>query len=97
MILKKMACLKKTSLFFLKKNKRNGNRDYYIVQQNETMYDVAQKNGIVLQSLYDYNKISATDNIYPGTKILLRPGIDNQVASRMSAINRYVNHSARGN
>ena len=67
-----MACLRKTSLFFLKKNKPQGDRDYYIAQQNETIYDIAQKNGILLQSLYDYNKISAADNLYPGTKILLR-------------------------
>ena len=74
----KDGLLEKDQFVFLEKKQTHGNRDYYIVQQNETMYDVAQKNGILLQSLYDYNKISATDNLYPGTKILLRPGIDNQ-------------------
>ena len=39
------------------------------------MYDIAQKNGIILQSLYDYNNITSADNIYPGTKILLRPSL----------------------
>ena len=69
--------LEKDQFIFLEK-KQKVETDYYIVQQNETMYDVAQKNGILLQSLYDYNKISATDNIYPGTKILLKPGTCNQ-------------------
>jgi LysM repeat protein len=76
--LEKDGLLEKDQFIFLEKKQTHGNRDYYIVQQNETIYDVAQKNGIILQSLYDYNKISATDNIYPGTKILLRPAPGNQ-------------------
>jgi LysM repeat protein len=79
--LDKDGLLEKDQFIFLEKKQTRGNRDYYIVQQNETMYDVAQKNGILLQSLYDYNKISSTDNLYAGTKILLRPGIDNQVSA----------------
>lgn len=71
--LDKDGLLDKDQFIFLEKKQDHGNRDYYIVQQNETMYDVAQKNGIGLQSLYDYNNISAADIIYPGTKILLRP------------------------
>ena len=73
--LQKDGLLDKDQYIFLEKKQKEGNSDYYIVQQNETLYDVAQKNGIVLQSLYDYNKISAANNIYPGTKILLRPPV----------------------
>lgn len=79
--LEKDGLLEKDQFIFLEKKQTSGNRDYYIVQQNETIYDVAQKNGIVLQSLYDYNKISAADNIYPGTKILLRPPSGNQAST----------------
>ena len=71
--LEKDGLLEKDQFIFLEKKRTEGNSDYYIVQQDENLYDVAQKNGILLQSLYDYNKLSATDNIYPGTKILLRP------------------------
>jgi LysM repeat protein len=71
--LEKDGLLEKDQYIFLEKKQNHGNQDYYIVQQDETMYDVAQKNGILLQSLYEYNKIAAADNIYPGTKILLRP------------------------
>ncbi|MEP6927503.1 MAG: LysM peptidoglycan-binding domain-containing protein, partial [Ginsengibacter sp.] len=79
--LEKDGLLEKDQFIFLEKKQKNGDRDYYIVQQDETMYDVAQKNGIVLQSLYDYNKLFTADNIYPGTKILLRPEKDNQTSS----------------
>ena len=76
--LEKDGLLEKDQFIFLEKKQASGNRDYYIVQPDETMHDVAQKNGIILKRLYDYNKISATDNIYPGTKILLRPVPANQ-------------------
>ena len=85
--LQKDGLLDKDQYIFLEKKQKEGNRDYYIVQQNETLYDVAQKNGIVLQNLYDYNKISDADNIYAGTKILLRPvpGIRYQVSGNRPA------------
>ena len=72
----KDGLLDKDQYIFLDKKKKEGSSDYYIVQHDETLYDVAQKNGIVLQSLYDYNNISATDNVYLGTKILLRSATD---------------------
>lgn len=71
----KDGLLEKEQYIFLEKKQKQGDKDYYIVQEGETIYDVAQKNGILLQSLYEYNNISAADNIYPGTKILLRPSI----------------------
>ncbi len=83
--LQKDGLLDKDQYIFLEKKQKEGNRDYYIVQQNETLYDVAQKNGIVLQSLCDYNKISAANNIYPGTKILLRPPAANAVPNSNTA------------
>ena len=89
--LEKDGLLEKDQFVFLEKKQTHGNRDYYIVQQNETMYDVAQKNAILLQSLYDYNKISATDNLYAGTKILLRPGIDNQASVSTNVEGRDLN------
>ena len=94
--LEKDGLLEKDQFIFLEKKQTHGNRDYYIVQQNETIYDVAQKNGIILQSLYDYNKISATDNIYPGTKILLRPASGNQPSTTANvSIQPDLNNQAR--
>ena len=77
----KDGLLDKDQYIFLEKKQKLGDRDYYIVQQHETLYDVAQKNGIILQSLYDYNDISSADNIYPGTKILLRPSLVKEVSN----------------
>jgi LysM repeat protein len=71
--LKKDGLLEKDQIIFLDKKQKQGDKDYYIVQQNESLFDVAQKNGIMLQSLYDYNNISSADYLQPGTKILLRP------------------------
>jgi len=65
--------LSKDQYIFLQKKPKVGNRDYYIVPQEETLYDVAQMNCVQLQSLLEYNAVSATDNLYPGTKIFLRP------------------------
>ena len=69
----KDGLLDKDQYIFLEKKKKEGDRDYYIAQEKETLYDIAQKNGIMLQNLYDYNKVSSADHIYPGTKILLKP------------------------
>jgi len=37
------------------------------------MYDIAQKNGVILQYLYNYNQIAPDDFIVAGTKIFLKP------------------------
>ena len=80
--LHKDGLLEKDQIIFLERKPKEGSQDYYILQQNETVYDVAQTNGVLLQSIYDFNKLSPGDNIYPGTKILLRPltGIRNLVS-----------------
>ena len=44
-----------------------GNRKMtYRVSQHETMYDIAQKSGISLQELLDYNRLTASSPIFPG-------------------------------
>ena len=52
-----MALLDKDQYIFLEKKQKEGEEDYYIAEANETMYDVAQKNGVILQNLYDYNNL----------------------------------------
>ena len=79
--LQKDGLLEKDQFIFLEKKQKQGTTDYEIAQQNETLYDIAQKNGMLLQSLYDFNQLSPADNIYPGTKILLRPPSENKIAS----------------
>ncbi len=43
--LRKDGLLEKDQYIFLEKKQKQGDKDYYIVQQNESLYDVAQKNG----------------------------------------------------
>jgi LysM repeat protein len=66
--------LNKDQVIFLQKKSKRGEKNFYVVQEGETLYDVAQKNGIQLQSLLDYNQLKADDNVYPGTKLYLQPG-----------------------
>ena len=37
------------------------------------MYDVAQKNGILLESLLEYNQLNEDGDVRPGTKLFLKP------------------------
>ncbi len=84
--LDKDGLLDKDQFIFLERKQKEGNQDYYISGKDENLYDVAQKNGVLLQSICAYNNLSATDNIYAGTKILLRPSSTNLQASNISYV-----------
>ncbi|MCW3090608.1 MAG: Mannosyl-glycoprotein endo-beta-N-acetylglucosamidase [Ferruginibacter sp.] len=64
--------LEQDQLIFLQKKSRNGEKDFVIVQKKETLYDVAQKNGIQLQSLLDYNQLNEDGDVFPGTRLYLK-------------------------
>jgi LysM repeat protein len=70
--LTKDGILPKSQLIFLQKKSTEGDKQFYITQQNETLYDVAQKNGIQLASLLVYNEMRPGTKIYPGTRLYLR-------------------------
>ncbi len=89
----KDGLLDKDQIIFLEKKQKEGTRDYYIAGNGENLYDIAQKNGILLQSLYDFNNLSAADNIYAGTKILLKPASNNYQVSNV----KYVESLAAAN
>lgn len=71
--LTKDGLLNRNQYIFLEKKKKEGKDEFYIVPANESMYDIAQRNGIMLQSLSDYNNLSSGDFIMAGTKIFLKP------------------------
>ncbi|MEP7253192.1 MAG: glucosaminidase domain-containing protein [Ginsengibacter sp.] len=71
--LKSDGLLEKNQLIFLEKKQKEGDHDFYIANDNETLYDIAQTNGVLLQSLCDYNNLRPDATVYAGTKILLRP------------------------
>ncbi|MBA3675582.1 MAG: LysM peptidoglycan-binding domain-containing protein [Chitinophagaceae bacterium] len=70
--LEKDGLLEQDQLIFLEKKSKEGDKDFYIVQKNETLYDVAQKNGIRLSNLYAYNNLRVDEKIYSGSKLKLR-------------------------
>jgi LysM repeat protein len=65
--------LQKDQYIFLEKKQKEGRQDFCIAQQNETLYDIAQKYGVILQNLYAYNNLTTDDYLVEGTKIYLKP------------------------
>ena len=64
--------LKEGQVIFLQKKSKNGDKEFYVAQEGETVYDVSQKNGVQLQSLLDYNQLHKESVLQPGTKIYLQ-------------------------
>ncbi|HNA01015.1 MAG TPA: LysM peptidoglycan-binding domain-containing protein [Ferruginibacter sp.] len=74
--------LQKDQYIFLQKKSRTGEKEFYVVQQGETLHDVAQKNGIQLQALREYNNLDKTAPIPASTKLYLQPGLNKQHAEQ---------------
>ena len=86
--------LEKDQVIFLDKKSKEGGKDFYIVQPNETIYDVAQKNGIRLQNLCEYNSLTSNDSLYAGTKLNLKSTNDNnEVVNKNVSANEVKTHS----
>lgn len=74
--------LQKNQYVFLEKKQKEGKQDFCIALQNETLYDISQKYGVILQNVYAYNNLTADDYVVEGTKIYLKsPPILKQYAS----------------
>ena len=58
-------------LIFLQRKSKTGEKDYYFVQQQETLYDIAQKNGIQLKYLLAYNQLTDKAVVEEGSKLYL--------------------------
>lgn len=73
--LDKIDILQKDQLIFLeRKPKKSITKDYHIVSASETIEDIAQKEGVQLQNLYEYNKMQKGLEPAVGEKVYLRPG-----------------------
>ncbi len=81
--LDKDGLLTEDQYVFLEKKSAQGDKDFYIVQQNENLYDVAQKNGIRLPDLYAYNNLKGNEKFFAGKKLFLKP-VNNQVVAVQS-------------
>jgi LysM repeat protein len=73
--------LKKGQYIFLEKKKKEGQQDFCVTEPNETMYDISQKYGVILQNLYSYNQFTPDDFIVTGTKIFLKPPVIREITA----------------
>ena len=68
--------LQDDQLIYLEKKPKQGNRDYYIALQNETLYDISQNNAVQLKYLSQFNNMAANEVVVKGAKIKLRASIN---------------------
>ncbi len=73
--LEKDGILTKDQYIYLHKKQKTGNQAFYITQAGESLYDIAQKNGIQLKSLREYNHLNIDAIIDANTKLYLQPDL----------------------
>lgn len=61
-------------IYLEKKPKKSNTKDFHIVGPNETIETIAQREGIQLESLFEYNKMQKGLEPAPGEKVYLKPG-----------------------
>lgn len=89
--------LEKGQYLFLEKKKKEGQQDFCITETNETMYDISQKYGVILQNLYSYNQFTPDDFIVPGTKIFLKPRVFKEITANADPRKQNVASAVRQN
>ena len=71
--------LGKDQYIYLAKKAKTGDQEFYIVQSAETLNDVAQLTGVQLKYILAYNNLNEAAKLYPGTKLFLQPGLQNEI------------------
>lgn len=64
--------LDKATLIFLEKKMKKGDRDFHLVENNETLYEICQKEGVRMDYVLQYNGLRKNMQPLPGEKIYLR-------------------------
>ena len=70
--LKDNDILDKNQLIFLAKKQKKGATAFHIVNHNETLQDIAQIEGVRLESITEYNHVTKNDQPIVGEKIYLQ-------------------------
>jgi len=70
--LEEMDILENDQLLFLETKLKKGATDFHVVENNETLANVSQTEGIRLESLLEYNQLKKERPLTKGEKILLR-------------------------
>jgi hypothetical protein len=63
----------KDQLVFLQRKRKTGSSEFHLVQAGETLYDIAQAEGIRLESLLEYNQLSLGMQPAAGQRLYLNP------------------------
>ena len=64
--------LQHPTLIYLEKKQKHGSKEYHVVSGEENMHDIAQEEGVQLESLLAYNNLPKNMQPKAGDKILLR-------------------------
>jgi LysM repeat protein len=62
----------KDHLLFLQRKRKSGDNEFHIVEKGESVYDIAQAEGIRLQSLMEYNWLAQGLQPMPGEQLYLK-------------------------
>ncbi len=62
----------KDMLVYLQRKRKTGNDEFHIVQPGESLHDIAQKQGIRLESLCELNALSKNEKPAPGSRLQLK-------------------------
>ncbi|HLO79691.1 MAG TPA: glucosaminidase domain-containing protein [Chitinophagaceae bacterium] len=66
------TALEEDQLIFLQRKRKQGEKEFYVVEEFDDLYTVSQKVGIRLESLLDYNHLSPDMIPAPGEKLYLQ-------------------------
>lgn len=60
------------ALLYLQRKRKTGANDFHVVTEGETLYDISQTQGIRLESLLEYNQLTANAAVDAGEKLYLK-------------------------
>jgi LysM repeat protein len=64
--------LEEDQLVFLQRKRRQGQNEFHIVEEGESLYDISQKEALRLENLLGYNQVSANMKLAAGEKLYLK-------------------------
>ncbi len=70
--MKETDLLERSQLIYLQKKNKTGMKNFHVVEKSETLYDIAQAEGIRLENLCELNFCKTTDIPMPGEKLNLK-------------------------
>ncbi len=68
--------VEKDQYLFLHKKSKIGEIEFHIVQPGESLFDIAQKHGIQMKYLLEYNGLQGGSKLKPNSKLFLQPGLN---------------------